>query len=164
MPLNSPVRLIPAVGVTTGAHYRTLLMFFMFQKIILASSPTRSLQLRVLLGEDIPLQAFIALFIRLVCGCIRIDLGGREGFHIRSSSSELRAVGYLGSGWRYSDLAYDTRVLSTVLLCGVVLGFAVELTRHLVDELHGFEFTHSVRQSNESKIKQKLSKKIKDPF
>ena len=31
MPLNSPVRLIPAVGVTTGAHYRTLLMFFMFQ-------------------------------------------------------------------------------------------------------------------------------------
>ena len=46
MPLNSPVRLIPAVGVTTtapqnatsifgdpaGAHYRTLLMFFMFQK------------------------------------------------------------------------------------------------------------------------------------
>ena len=33
MPLNSPVRLIPAVGVTTGAHYRTLSMFFMFQKI-----------------------------------------------------------------------------------------------------------------------------------
>jgi hypothetical protein len=45
MPLNSPVRLIPAVGVTTtapqnatsffgdpaGAHYRTLSMFFMFQ-------------------------------------------------------------------------------------------------------------------------------------
>ena len=34
MPLNSPVRLIPAVGVTTGAHYRTLSMFFMFQKKI----------------------------------------------------------------------------------------------------------------------------------
>ena len=46
VPLNSPVRLIPAVGVTTtapqnatsifgdpaGAHYRTLSMFFMFQK------------------------------------------------------------------------------------------------------------------------------------
>ena len=34
MALNSPVRLIPAVGVTTGAHYRTLSMFFMFQKEI----------------------------------------------------------------------------------------------------------------------------------
>ena len=110
------------------------------------------------------MQAFIALFIRLVCGFIRIDLGGRKGFHIRSGSSELRAVGYLGRGGRYSDLAYETRLLGTVLLCGVVLGFAVELTRHLVDEFHGFEFTHSVRQSNESKIKQKLSKKIKDPF
>ena len=39
MPLNSPVRLIPAVGVTTGAHYRTLLMFFMFQNIIPAPHP-----------------------------------------------------------------------------------------------------------------------------
>ena len=127
-------------------------------------SPQRSLQLRHLHREDIPLQAFIALFIRLECGFIRIDLGGRESFHIRSGGSELRAVGYLCSGRWYGDLAYDTRVLSTVLLCGVILGFAVELTRHLVNQFHRFEFTHSVRQSNESKIKQKLSKKIKDPF
>ena len=33
MALNSPIRFLPAIGVMAGAHYRTLLMFFMFQKI-----------------------------------------------------------------------------------------------------------------------------------
>jgi hypothetical protein len=32
--IHSPIRFLPAIGVMAGAHYRTLLMFFMFQNTI----------------------------------------------------------------------------------------------------------------------------------
>ena len=94
-------------------------------------------------SEDVALQGFVLARVLLECCCVLGDLLLGERSHIGAGSSELRAVRYLVLSRVNGDLAYQARVLGAVLLGGVVLGFAVELTRHLVDKLHGFEFTHS---------------------
>ena len=99
----------------------------------------------VLFGEDIAVERLVLARVLFELSCVLRDLLLGEGLYVRPNGGELLAVSDLFLGGRYGDLTYQTRVLGTVLLCGVVLRLTAELTRHLVDKFHGFKFTHSVK-------------------